>query len=531
MPFVLSDAAKTPQTDKIKMTDYNLPELTVSRDVIERIQFSVASRNAEAKLSECGTHVFAAQYTDNPKAIKWQYVASGVACLLRNRELAKNGKKYMWSMSLCLYNVNYGVLVWKAKLLQSCDYTQVADNFHVFALGEVNVVVGLLFSSREHACELNATYMTWHQERMKDDGKKGPGSVGVSAAASAPSIRFRKEMISKPCNFQHIQGTQALDECLEIEKIKADILAAFFGLGTGVGRSDADLASDQKKKKKKKEPAKARSTFREFSVPTTVPKSPPGSVTYRRQGSYPPYKHQSSRPHMTSHSYEGATTNGVGGSVSPPPPQIAGAYNYGPGTPTSSNGFSGEYSQGSQSGSAEPGNYANIDSLPNSHSGSAMNYTNIDSLPQETASPTANYANIDSLPSEQEVPPGSYTNIEYLPSEPSGPSSNYANIDSIANDHAGPTMSYANIDSLPSGPSTNYTNIDSLPSDEAGPEATYANLGNEYEGSKCSYANIDSFSNGQDGYPVDSPPPRLDFNLEKELAESFLFQSPLMSAN
>lgn len=518
------------------MTDFNLPELTVSRDVIERIQFSVASRNAEAKLSECATHVFAASYSDNPSAIRWQYVASGVACLLRNRELAKNGKKYMWSMSLCLYNVNYGVLVWKAKLLQNCDYTAVADNFHVFALGEVNVIVGLLFSTREHACELNATYMTWHQERIKDDGKKGPGSVAASAAAaSAPNIRFKKEMISKPCNFQHIQGTQALDECLEIEKIKADILAAFFGLGTGIGRSELD-SNDQKKKKKKKEPAKSRPTFKEISVPIALPKSPP------HQDSYPPYTRQSSRQHnMTSHSYEGATVNGMGGNVSPPPPQIAGAYNYGPGTPTSSNGYSGEHSQGSQSGVVEmhmePGNYANIDSLPNSHGGPMMNYANIDSLPHEEADPTMSYANIDSFPSDQDVPQGSYANIDSLPSEPNGPTAEYANFNSISGDHAVHTANYTNIDSLPmenqSEPTMNYTNIESLPNREDSPSMTYANIdsiGNVHGGPTSSYANIDSLPNGQGSY-IDSPPPRLDFDLQKELADSFLFQSPLMSAN
>lgn len=520
------------------MTAYNLPELTVTRDVIERIQFSVASRNAEAKLSECATHVFAASYTDNPSTIQWQYVASGVACLLRNRELAKNGKKYMWSMSLCLYNVNYGVLVWKGKLLQNCDYTAVADNFHVFALGEVNVIVGLLFSSREHACELNTTYMMWHQERIKDDGKKGPASIAAASApaANAPNIRFKKEMISKPCNFQHIQGTQALDECLEIEKIKGDILAAFFGLGTGVGRSDMDSSNDQKKKKKKKEPSKARLTFREISLPVTLPKSPP------HQNSYPPITHQSSRPHdMTSHSYEGATVNGTGGNVSSPPPQIPGVYNYGPGTPTSSNGYSGDYSQGSQSGGAEmhmePGNYVNIDSIPSSYGGPATNYANIDSLPHEEDDPTMNYVNIDSLPSDQNVPQGSYTNIDSLPTEPNGPTAQYANFNSISNSHAVPTGNYTLIESLPveaeSGPTMSYANIDSLPNHEENPSMTYANIdsiGNAHGGPTSSYANTDSFANGQGSY-IDSPPPRLDFDLQKELADSFLFQSPLMSAN
>lgn len=243
--------------------EQELPDLIISNELIERIQFSVSSRNAEAKLGECAAHVFAAHYSDDPNKINWQYVSSGVACILRNRELAKNGRKYMWSMSLCLYNASYGVLVWKAKLIPNCEYTAVEDCFHVFALGEVDVLVGLKFSSKDKACELHTTYMKWHQERMRDDGKKGFVS---GANSGAEPTRFRKEMISKPCNFQHIQGTQAIDECMDIEKIKADIVAAFFGLGTKVGRSETDSVTP-KSKKKKKEPAKQRLQFKEIIVP------------------------------------------------------------------------------------------------------------------------------------------------------------------------------------------------------------------------------------------------------------------------
>lgn len=246
--------------------EYSLPDLIISKELVERIQFSVSSRNAEAKLSECAAHVFAAPYSDNPHEINWQYVSSGVSCLLRNRELAKNGRKYMWSVSLCLYNASYGVLVWKAKLLPNSDYTAVADNFHVFALGEVNVLIGIMFSSKDHACELYTTYTKWHQERLRDDGKKG--FVSNTAQSGKEPARFRKEMISKPCNFQHIQGTQAIDECMDIEKIKGDIVAALFGLGTKAGRSEAD-GEGQKSKKKKKEAIKQRLEFKEIILPHT----------------------------------------------------------------------------------------------------------------------------------------------------------------------------------------------------------------------------------------------------------------------
>lgn len=246
--------------------DYSIPDLIISPELIERIQFSVSSRNAEAKLSKCAAHMFAAPYMDNPNDIKWEYVSSGVACLLRNRELSQNSRKYMWSMNMCLYNASYGVLVWKAKLLPNSEYTAVADNFHVFALGEVNVLIGLLFSSKDRACELHTTHLKWHQERMRDDGKKG--FISSAAQSGNEPTRFRKCMISKPCNFQHIQGTQAIDEYMDIEKIKADIIAALFGLGTKAGRSEVDVDRTQKRKKKK-EPARQRLTFKEIIVPQT----------------------------------------------------------------------------------------------------------------------------------------------------------------------------------------------------------------------------------------------------------------------
>ena len=175
----------------------------------------------------------------------------------------------MWTISLCLYNASYGVLVWKAKLLPNSDYTAVADNFHVFALGEVDVLIGLTFSIKDKACELCTTYTTWNQERARDDGKKG---FVVAGGASEP-VQFRKDMISKPCNFQHIQGTQAIDECMDIEKIKSDIIASFFGMGTKAGRSETDARASQaekpKSRKKKKEAAKPRLEFREISLPHT----------------------------------------------------------------------------------------------------------------------------------------------------------------------------------------------------------------------------------------------------------------------
>ena len=461
------------------MTDlYNLPDLTISKDVIERIQFSVSSRNAEAKLSECATHIFAAQYSDNPRSIQWQYVASGVACLLRNRELHKNGRKYMWSMSLCLYNVNYGVLVWKAKLLSSCDYTAVADNFHVFALGEVNVVVGLLFSSREQACELNSTYMTWHQERMRDDGKKGPATAGSATAANTPAIRFRKEQISKPCNFQHIQGTQALDECLEIEKIKADILAAFFGLGTSVGRSEVDTSDQKKKGKKKKDQAKSRPTFRDISVPVLT-KSPPTSppMSEDTATSYPHAHHQDS--------IGGYPTNFEPQSAAQPPhPQDSMYSNFPPSYPQEGGAVNGDIVRDSPP-------------PPTAEEMAAYNYEQ----QGEAKHPRQPYE------AEQYEHQQHYVNLEPEPA-PQSPQESYSNSTPYSREN-----SQTSHGSQSGHVIQHYGNLE--PAQQFVEENQYDNL-----------QSVTNNSN-QDGYGYESPPPRLDFNLEKELAESFLFQSPL----
>ena len=242
--------------------EFSLPSPQVSKDLIERVQFSVSSRNAGAKVSECLTHVFVSPYCEDPKSIAWQYVSSGVTCLLRKKELAKNGRRMVWTVHMCLYNVTYGVLVWKGTITPNSCYTAVADNFHVYAMHELNAIVGLLFDETSQAREMLRSFLTWDAEKVKDERSKGE-------SASHAAVRFRKEMISKPCNFQHIQGTQALDECMEIEKIKTDIQAAFFGLGPARGgKKDGELGSKQPSRgKRKKDTGKPRLQFQNISVP------------------------------------------------------------------------------------------------------------------------------------------------------------------------------------------------------------------------------------------------------------------------
>ena len=240
---------------------FSLPDTQVSKDVIERVQFSVSSRNAGAKVSECLTHVFVSPYCDDTSAIAWQYVSSGVTCLLRKKELAKSGRKMVWTVHLCLYNVTYGVLVWKGAISHNSCYTAVSDTFHVYVMHELNAIVGLLFDELSQGREFFRSYLQWDAEKVKEERGKGGGSPSPA--------QFRKEMISKPCNFQHIQGTQALDECIEIEKIKTDIQAAFFGLGSARARKEtvAYRAKGSSGGKRKKDAGKPCIQLKNISVP------------------------------------------------------------------------------------------------------------------------------------------------------------------------------------------------------------------------------------------------------------------------
>ena len=248
-----------------------LPKFIISKDFIDRILFSISSRNGESKTSRCLVHIFASPYLDNPNDIRWQYVSSGVACLLRNREYIENGRCYMWTINFSLCNASYGVIVWKTKILINSNYTAVTEYFHVFALGEMDVLVGLMFSDTEQACIFHGTYIMWNQERTSYDGKKGyvPALKETSACGYNVSAKLNKMTISEPCNFQHVQGIRAIDECLGIEKIKSDIAGFLSGLGTKVGRSDTDRGTSKagKEVSRKTKSVKERLNFKDIKVP------------------------------------------------------------------------------------------------------------------------------------------------------------------------------------------------------------------------------------------------------------------------
>lgn len=452
------------------MSEFSVPDIPISKDLIDRILFSISSRNAEAKVSECVTHVFGSKFADDPRSIDWQYIASGVTCLLRNRELAKNGKKYVWAMNLCLYNAHYAVPVWKGKLAMNCGYTAVANNFHVFALSEVDAVIGLLFSDQKRANDVHKTYLEWHQERMRDE--KGKGYVPPQ------SSRFKKDMISRPCNFQHIQGTQALDECLEIEKIKSDIHDSIFGLGPrGRLGMDSPTLRSSGHGRRKKDNQKPRMEFEKVRVPYTSP--------YKLSASEPtldtipiseqPFDNRGSYP------YEG-DPNAVLYTSSPAPLSATYPGPVDPGSPTNhGNPLSPTIASLQSSliatlGASSAGGGLPYETVPDLESNPAPYYNDQGHEP-------VSYEYDDQVPYQQ----------EYIP-----PSANGFHDNGVHdNGYQGSQNS------------------------QEGPQQI------QFE------ANIPSYNpggNGNYGYNL-SPPGRLDLNLEKEFSDSVLFKSTVVSTN
>lgn len=251
----------------------HLPNLGIDPELMDRVQFSVSSRNAESKVCETVAHLFGSPMVATPRAVSWKYISSGVVAMLRNKEIIK--KKYTWSLNLCVYNIQYGVLVWKGKIPLDCNYTVVEDTFHVFGLDEDGGIIGIMFQNAEEAMKFHSTISEWISEGFND----GKGK----AAPMPPKVTFRKEMISYPCNFQHVQGSQAIEECIEIERVKGQILASLANLKLkSANQSDSGSVSKPRSnsKSKRREPPKPSLPFREIEVPVaTVDQPTPSSTT------------------------------------------------------------------------------------------------------------------------------------------------------------------------------------------------------------------------------------------------------------
>lgn len=285
----------------------HLPNLDVNDQLLERVQFSVSSRNAESKVCETVAHLFGSPMVATPRAVDWKHITTGVVAMLRNKELVK--KKYVWTLQLCVYNIEHGVLVWKGRIPLDCNYTLIEDTFHVFGLDESNGIIGIMFQKPESALKFYSTISEWIIDGIKDDR-------GSKAHPLPPKVTFRKEMISYPCNFQHVQGAQAIDQCIEIERIKGQILASLANLKLkSATRMDNGSASKPRgSRSKKKEPSKPMIPFGEIEVPSAaVDKEPTkntptnGNVSNSAQ-----YRFQSTPP--IPHTYSGTQLPQTGGS-------------------------------------------------------------------------------------------------------------------------------------------------------------------------------------------------------------------------
>ena len=289
----------------------HLPNLDVNHQLLERVQFSVSSRNAESKVCETVAHLFGSPMVATPRAVDWKYITTGVVAMLRNKELVK--KKYVWTLQLCVYNIEHGVLVWKGRIPLDCNYTVIEDTFHVFGLDENSGIIGIMFQKSEIALKFYSTISEWITDGISDDRGK--------AVPMPPKVTFRKEMISYPCNFQHVQGSQAIDQCVEIERVKGQILASLATLKLkSANRIDNGSASKPRgSKSKKKEPSKPAMPFGEIEVPAaSVDKEPPkktamngdvsGSSQYRFQPT-PPIPHTNSGTQLPQMVHVGGSDN------------------------------------------------------------------------------------------------------------------------------------------------------------------------------------------------------------------------------
>ena len=292
-------------------TDFHVPDLEITESLLERVQFSVSSRNAESKICETVAHIFGSPMVVSPRAIDWSYITTGIIALLRNKELVK--KKYVWSLSLCIYNIEYGVLVWKGSIPLDCNYTDVSDNFHVLALEDGQGILGIIFQDPDASKPFCATVTEWITEGLKDEKGKPP--------PEPPKIKFRKEMISKPCNFQHIQGSQAIDECIEIERIKGQILASLASFKLKDSTDNSSLSKPRQSKSKKKEAPKPIIPFKEIEIPSmridrVQNETPTNGIPNGAPSTSEQYQFQTTPPlsHTTSFPPEGGESGGSGNS-------------------------------------------------------------------------------------------------------------------------------------------------------------------------------------------------------------------------
>ena len=218
---------------------------TLSEEALERIRFSFSSKNAENVVAPCLVQVYMAEDPrDDPNAeIVWQLVTTGVVALLRNRESTKKG--WVWNISVAIADRFHGMCVWKDRLSKESSYSILSDTFHVFAVNDIQAITAFVFESVEDGRRFGDTYKQWVRDKLRDDGFKGKIQSGP---------RFRRDMISRPCNFQHISGSAALAQIQQMEDAKQAVGRVISTIGqrrtVSLDHIDGDLGGSKRHKKK-----------------------------------------------------------------------------------------------------------------------------------------------------------------------------------------------------------------------------------------------------------------------------------------
>jgi len=229
----------------------------LTEESLERIKFSFSSKNAENTVAPCLVQIYVSE--DHTGPIVWQQVTSGVVALLRNKESTKKG--WIWNISVAIADRYHGMCVWKDKLSTESGYTALSDNFHVFAVSNIQAIVAFVFETAEHGRNFAETYKQWALDKKRDDGSKGKVQSGR---------RFTRELISRPCNFQHISGSAALAQIQQMEDAKQAVGRVITTIGprraVPLDSIDGDMSGGKRKKKDQSRPDRP-SRFENMNLP------------------------------------------------------------------------------------------------------------------------------------------------------------------------------------------------------------------------------------------------------------------------
>ena len=237
----------------------------LSEEALERIKFSFSSKNAENVVAPCLVDVYMAEdpREDSNAEIVWQLVTTGVVAMLRNRESTKKG--WIWNISVAIADRFHGMCVWRDRLSKESSYTLVSDTFHVFAVNDIQAITAFVFESPEHGRHFGDTYKQWVRDKLKEDGYKGKIQSGP---------RFRRDMISRPCNFQHISGSAALAQIQQMEDAKQAVGRVISTIGrlraVSLDNIDGELSGGKRHKRKDYLHSEWPSRFEHMSITAPV---------------------------------------------------------------------------------------------------------------------------------------------------------------------------------------------------------------------------------------------------------------------